>query len=529
MNHSLPLNSTKQYWNSFLPCFVVGLLLLLAIHWQTLLSMISTWWNIGTYAHGFVIFPISVWIAWGLRASISTTFPKPTIKGIMALLAISLIWLIANQVGLIGIQQFALISLILVFAMTLLGGAVYKKLLFPLLFLYLAVPFGDFLIKPMMEFTADFTVILLRFSGIPVYRNGLFFMLPTGKWSVVAACSGVRYLIASLTVGILFAYFSYSSWRKRLLFTAVSIITPIIANCLRAYLIVLIGHFSHMKLATGIDHFVYGWLFFGIIIAIMMWIGSKFQDYPQPYTDEPFVLNNPDQIPKTADSSAFNISTLGDNPITITALALLVIAIGPFLAYVLNQQPQQQINLTSISLPETITPWSRTNQIGDWQPNYSGQTLQLSRVYQNQLGSVQLIMIFYANEGQGNELTNGRNSLLPADDSDWNLVLESVQRISHPSKINLHESLIEANQYRLIWQFNWVNGQLTINDSEAKWIAVKNRMRGRNNHSVAVIISTQSGEDTIEAQQRLTEFMQTMSKAIFKILAQFESLGTEIK
>jgi hypothetical protein len=44
-----------------------------------------------------------------------------------------------------------------------------------------------------------------------------------------------------------------------------------------------------------------------------------------------------------------------------------------------------------------------------------------------------------------------------------------------------------------------------------------------------VIISTQSGEDTVEAQQRLTEFMQTMSKAIFKILAQFESLGTEIK
>ncbi|MEE9346309.1 MAG: exosortase A, partial [Methylococcales bacterium] len=258
--------------------------------------MISTWWNIGTYTHGFAIFPISIWIIWTLRDSIRTTIPMPTIKGIMALLVISLIWLIANQVGLIGIQQFALISMIQIFVWTILGGVVYKKLLFPLLFLYLAVPFGDFLIKPMMEMTADFTVMVLRLTGIPVYRNGLFFMLPTGHWSVVAACSGVRYLIASLTVGILFAYFSYSSWHKRLLFTAASIITPIIANSLRAYLIVLIGHFSNMELATGIDHFVYGWLFFGIVIALMMWVGSKFQDQPQHFIDNQPTLRSEDLI-----------------------------------------------------------------------------------------------------------------------------------------------------------------------------------------------------------------------------------------
>ena len=521
MNHTLPANSTKQLWNSFLPYFVLSVILLLAMHWQTLSSMISTWWNIGTYTHGFVILPISVWIVWTLRNSISTMTPKPTIKGIMALLAISLIWLIANQVGLIGIQQFALISMIQLFVWTILGGAVYKKLIFPLLFLYLAVPFGDFLIKPMMEMTADFTVIVLRLTGIPVYRNGLFFMLPTGHWSVVAACSGVRYLIASLTVGILFAYFSYSSWHKRLLFTAASIVTPMIANSLRAYLIVLIGHFSNMELATGIDHFVYGWLFFGIVIVMMMWVGSKFQDQPQHFTDNQSTLNNLDHIDTTA-AALFAMTNSTKKSVMFAALAVLVSAIGPLSAFVLDQQPQQQVNLASIALPETIVNWHRTNDIDDWQPNYSGQTLQLSNVYQSQLGRVQLTMIFYANETQGNELTNEQNSLIPEDDSEWRLILESTQSVSLPPKINLHESLIKADQHRLVWQFNWINGQFTINDVEAKWMTVKNRLRGQSNRSVAVIISTQSGEDKADAQQRLKDFLQTMSSAMIEIMQQFK-------
>ena len=87
--------------------------------------------------------------------------------------------------------------------------------MFPLAFMLFAVPVGEFLVPPMMEFTADFTVAAIRLTGIPVFREGLFFTLPTGAWSVVEACSGVRYIIASLTLGCLYAYLSYVSYLKR--------------------------------------------------------------------------------------------------------------------------------------------------------------------------------------------------------------------------------------------------------------------------------------------------------------------------
>src|SRR5438552_85220 len=112
---------------------------------------------------------------------------------------------------------------------------------------------GEALIPPLMEWTADFTVAALQLSGIPVFREGLFFTIPSGNWSVVEGCSGVRYLIASFTVGVLFAYLSYRRAWKRLLFAAMSIIVPIIANGMRAYLIVMIAHLSNNQLAHGVD------------------------------------------------------------------------------------------------------------------------------------------------------------------------------------------------------------------------------------------------------------------------------------
>ena len=78
----------------------------------------------------------------------------------------------------------------------------------------------------MREKTADFVVLALQATGIPVYREGLWFVIPSGQWSVVDACSGVRYLIASFMVGSLFAYLNYRSLRRRAVFVLVSILLP---------------------------------------------------------------------------------------------------------------------------------------------------------------------------------------------------------------------------------------------------------------------------------------------------------------
>jgi exosortase/archaeosortase family protein len=76
-------------------------------------------------------------------------------------------------------------------------------------------------------------------------------------------------------VGCLFAYLSYRSPIRRMAFIAASLAVPIVANWARAYIIVMLGHLSNNRLAVGADHLIYGWVFFGLVMAVLFWIGAK--------------------------------------------------------------------------------------------------------------------------------------------------------------------------------------------------------------------------------------------------------------
>ena len=256
--------------------------LVLVLYWPTASAMATIWWRSDTYAHGLVVPPAALWLMWRKRAQLATLAPKPTLLGLLCMLGAALLWLAGDLVSVNAVTQFAFMALIVSAVPTLLGWQVTRALLFPLLYLFLAVPVGDFMLPVLMSWTADFTVLALRWSGVPVYREGLEFIIPSGSWSVVEACSGIRFLISSITIGCLFAYLSYRGMGKRIAFVVVAIGVSILANWLRAYMIVMIGHLSSNELATGVDHLVYGWVFFGIVNLAILFIGVRWADAPAP-------------------------------------------------------------------------------------------------------------------------------------------------------------------------------------------------------------------------------------------------------
>src|SRR5207302_5055454 len=111
--------------------------------------------------------------------------------------------------------QFALAFMLQAAIVTVVGLQAARVLAFALAFLLFAVPSGEFLVPTLMDWTADFTVSALRLSGVPVYREANHFIIPSGVWSVVEACSGIRYIIASVMVGTIFAAVAYRSTRRR--------------------------------------------------------------------------------------------------------------------------------------------------------------------------------------------------------------------------------------------------------------------------------------------------------------------------
>ena len=254
----------------------------LMLYWQTAWSMVEIWWRSDTFAHGFMILPIALYLVWQKRHTLAKQPINTNGLGLVLLVFCGVFWFLANLVDIAVIQQFMFTAMIPVLVLTLFGWSVTKTILFPLCFLFFMVPFGERLIPSLIDFTAFFTIRSIQLTGIPIYWEGHNLSLPSGNWSVVEACSGIRYLIASVALGSLYCYLTFHTILKRSIFFGLFIIVPIIANGLRAFMIVMIGHFSSMKLATGVDHLIYGWVFFGVIMFMMFYLGSFWADEAKP-------------------------------------------------------------------------------------------------------------------------------------------------------------------------------------------------------------------------------------------------------
>jgi exosortase/archaeosortase family protein len=259
----------------------------------------------------------------------------------------------------------------------------------------------------LMEWTADFTVLALRLTGIPVYREGQNFNIPTGNWSVVEACSGVRYLIASVVIGTLYAYLTYRSMMRRLVFIGFSILVPVFANWVRAYMIVMIGHLSGNKLAVGVDHLIYGWLFFGIVILLMFSIGARWRD------DTALA-----PLPERSFSGTTGAAASPGEFLLVSVMVTIAAMIWPLGSRLIERS--DAASLPALSAPAAIGGWRAEDAIlTTWQPQFKDPSAQLHDRWTRGDAKVGLYVGYYRNQTLDQKLVSSDNVLVRNDDRAW--------------------------------------------------------------------------------------------------------------
>ena len=262
--------------------FLVVLSLLIfawaVVYKDALVGMEAIWSRSDTFAHGHFILPISLWLLWRDKRQLLLSTVQPSLLALLALAVSLFAGLFAYAADINVLEQLSAVASLIFLLWMLLGNKLTWRYKFPLAYLLFAVPMGENLIPWLQDVTAWFTVFFLKLNGIPVYVDGLYIQIPTGMFEVAVACSGIRYLIASAAVGALYGYLTYQKTHKQIIFFIFALLLPILANGIRAYGIVAIAYYSDMEYATGADHLIYGWLFFGLIIMLMFWIGGFFAD-----------------------------------------------------------------------------------------------------------------------------------------------------------------------------------------------------------------------------------------------------------
>jgi len=462
-------------WRNSLLALLFAFLLTLAAYWSTVVGMVEIWERSGTFTHAFLVLPISLWLVWRLRQPLAKFTPEPNPWFALPLLLVCVLWLLGELVAVNVVTQFALVSMVVLCVPLLMGLRLSRAIVFPLLFLYFCVPFGEFIMPRLMQWTADITVFGVRMSGVPVYQEGLQFVIPSGHWSVVEACSGIRYLIASACVGVLFAYLNYTSLKRRVIFVIAALLVPLVANWVRAYGIVMLGHLSGNALATGVDHLVYGWVFFGIVMTLLFMIGMRWQE--------------PEAVPSFSSletSRQYSLSLA----FVLLAAALLLPRAGFWLIERANAVGTPEI---PAAVMKRIGAWEeQTPELSSWQPAFTPSAAIFRGSYRNGEQQVGLHVAYYRKQDSKNKLVSSENMLARSNDSSWAVIQQGSTDINGMTvrTASLRRGSVgDGREQRLtVWRWYWVDGQLTASDIKAKLLTLKSRLSGRGDDGAIVVI-----------------------------------------
>ncbi len=259
----------------------LALMALTAREWG---EMFHQWWDIDTYNHILLVPLILVWLVWLKTEELAQLTPRACAWGLGLVTAGLSLWLLGRFTGVNLFAQAGAVGALQGAVVAILGARVSLFLALPIAYMAFLVPFGDEVIPFLQSITADMAIALTQLSGIPAQIDGYYIDTPAGLFVVAEECSGVKFLIAMVTLSVLIAFTRFESWRRRAALMVASVIVPILANGVRAWGTIYIAQFAGVEFAAGFDHILYGWIFFAIVVALILGAAWRFfEREPEEY------------------------------------------------------------------------------------------------------------------------------------------------------------------------------------------------------------------------------------------------------
>ena len=378
-------------WRLHLAALAAVVAALLVLFAPDVGDLVHIWWTSTTFGHCLFILPVVAWLVWTRREGLMQLTPAACWPGLALVAAGGFGWLLGDAASVALARQLGLVVMVQGAVVTLLGPNVARALLFPLGYLLFAVPFGEELEAPLQSLTVAMVMPMLHLSGIPASVDGVLIHAGPYWFEVAEACSGAKFVIAMLAFGTLVAGVCFASWRRRAGFMAVALVVPGLANAVRAWGTIYAANLVGVEKATGFDHIVYGWVFFGVVMALVMAAGWRWFD------------RAPDEAvfdPAALQATPRHAGALGPAALLVLATALVFPAWSTAVAGRAATLP------TVVTLPE-VPSWSRAPLDGNapWSPYYPAADHFLLGRYVDASGdAVDLSVAVFARQREGAEL-----------------------------------------------------------------------------------------------------------------------------
>ena len=486
----------------------VLLVQLVWLYRETTLDLFGRWAQPGGgFGHGYLVLAISLYIIYRQRTVLYRVAPCPSYMGLFGIAAFSLLWLLATLVDVQLRQNAALLPRVLSVIWAVAGGRVARQLVFPVVFIAVALPVWSPLLPILQSITAHVAFWLARAAAVPAMLQDYLVTLPAGSLMIAEACSGLHYLLAAVTLGVFYAYLNYRLLWQRVLVVMIAALAAIMANILRVFIIIYLAYTTDMQHPWVEEHLSLGWYLFAGLVFMLLLVDLKLHHSAAGLVVDP--------------GSASNAVAPGEcrhgmwQRFLLLILGGVLIAIGPAVAWRVEQPTDVGVDIV-LNFPESAGDWyGPTATKDDWMPVYQGAIAE-KRAYQNGARQLYLYLGYYPTQSQGSELINDLNRI--SDAKIWRSRF-SRARVTSSGADKILEQVLESStgRQRLVWYWYRVAGVPTVNAYEAKLLQVRGLLTGKSQAAV-IAVATDIDSDIDSARNSLSEFMGEMQQPLVRMI-----------
>ena len=231
------------------------------------------WNSENNQEHSWFVLPIAFYLLWHHREKIRKARKEPCDLG--------LVWLLGGVLLFIaGVRMIDARTAVVSFPVIIYGSALFlwgrevaRVFVFPCLFMLFMVPVGGFvqgtvslqvLVSQCVEVLSVLIGVRVEVVGTTLRAPGYF------NFDIAEGCSGIRSLMAMVTLSALYVHFTQrETWKQWVIFAG-SIVFALIGNVGRVFSVVVVARFINEKLAGGIYHDYSGFVFFPVAVGAML-------------------------------------------------------------------------------------------------------------------------------------------------------------------------------------------------------------------------------------------------------------------
>jgi exosortase len=381
---------------------LLAVLLLGFTFFETLVDLNTLWqFNNEAFSHGYLVLGLVLYTLYERR---DLFVLKPTFSVLPFALLAGIAWTVANTVN-IKLGEYLILPFILLLLITSAVG--WKKSLhfvLPISALYFALPIIGYVNPVLQTMTVKVVTAMVRMTDMAAHIDGFYITLPYGVLHVADSCSGLSYLSAGITFTMLYAFLNIRRKRLKALAIGFMIILSLLANWIRVFILVAIGHESQMQSPLVKEHGFLGWVIFacafGLFLYVIRLLENRYDEADIDATTQTKRRNAHNSIEISSRVFAHSTAPL--------VLAFLVAALPLYSSF---SKDGNYAKNASIKLPyalqhANITPYENLDTVLFQNADLA---MQISGTHNSMLYDI--FTIAYIKQTQGKELIHYKNKL----------------------------------------------------------------------------------------------------------------------